>query len=521
MITVQTAFLKCHYPEEYMTALLSVQRDDLGKVSTFLEECRRMNIPILPPDVNFSQLDFDIESTQEGRRPIRFGLAAVKNAGAQALEELVAVRGEAPFSDLMDFCQRVDMRQLGKRTLESLIKVGALDAFGTRSSMLAAIDRIVSYSSNYHKDQEIGQMDLFGEEGQLDADLLDDLRDIEEYRPRELLKWEKELLGLYITGRPVDRHRDVFAGLNLYEIADLKRTGIPKPDKVRIAGELTAVRKITTRNSDLMAILSLEDWHDSADTIEIVLFPRTPMPKSRPTSREKTALWPQGENQMGLIEGEIVAVMGRYDDSRGDPQIIAEKVTVEFNSISGDGGIPEAIDETTPVWAMVNDPASESGAAEQQLPTDEAAAANDIVEESEHAAKTEQPAESARAAVETPPVEPVVDQQNESEPEWANGDEALAMPDEDVKEDIAPRTISVVMQASQDPEKDRRKLTRIVNALLEFPGQDSFRIIIKRDGRATPLVFPDKTTAICDELLRSKLQRIVADEQAITIAGED
>ena len=130
VITVQTAFLKCHYPEEYMTALLSVQRDDMSKVSTFLDECRRLNIPILPPDVNFSQLDFDIETLSDGRRAIRFGLAAVKNAGVRALEDLLAQRGQAPFANLADFCQRVDMRHLGKRTLESLIKVGALKALG-------------------------------------------------------------------------------------------------------------------------------------------------------------------------------------------------------------------------------------------------------------------------------------------------------------------------------------------------------------------------------------------------------
>ena len=275
VITVQTAFLKCHYPQEYMTALLSVQRDDLSKISTFLEECRRLNIQILPPDVNTSQLDFDIETLADGRRAIRFGLAAVKNAGARASEELVAVRGDKPFADLMEFCQRVDMRQLGKRSLESLVKVGALDGFGTRSSLLAALDRIASTSSNYHKALEVGQLDMFDDKADLEVDLLGDLRGIDEFRPRELLKWEKELLGLYVTGRPVDRHREILARQNLHKISDLKRPGMPKPESVRIAGELTEVRKITTRKSDLMAILSMEDWHDSAETIEIVLFPST------------------------------------------------------------------------------------------------------------------------------------------------------------------------------------------------------------------------------------------------------
>ena len=233
VITVQTAFLKCHYPEEYMTALLSVQRDDLGKISTFLEECRRLNIPILPPDVNHSQLDFDIETMADGRRAIRFALAAVKNAGARALADLIAARANQPFANLMDLCHRLDMRNFGKRTLESLIMVGALTAFGSRKSLLAALDEIVAYSSNYHRDQEVGQLDMFGEKSELKVDLLQETSGAEEYRARELLKWEKELLGVYVTGRPVDRHRALFASQNLNRISDLKRAGVIKPEHVR------------------------------------------------------------------------------------------------------------------------------------------------------------------------------------------------------------------------------------------------------------------------------------------------
>ncbi|MCY4540356.1 MAG: DNA polymerase III subunit alpha, partial [Chloroflexi bacterium] len=377
VITVQTAFLKCHYPEEYLTALLSIQRDDLSKISTFLEECRRLSIPILPPDVNASQLDFDIETMADGRRAIRFGLAAVKNAGARALEELLAVRGDMPFGDLLAFCQRVDMRQLGKRTLESLTKVGALDGFGTRSSLLAALDRIVSTSSNYHKDLEVGQLDMFGDKADLEVDLLDDLRDIEEFRPRELLKWEKELLGLYVTGRPVDRHREIFERQNLHKIADLKRPGIPKPETVRIAGELTGVRKITTRNSDLMAILSLEDWHDSAEIIEIVLFPRAYAQVMTYFDDLNSAL-ADDETEKGLFEGEIVAVTGRFDESRGDPQVIAEKVTVDFNSASADVDTPIDLDDSMPVWAMV-----EEAPPQQDLPPEALAEAREDAASSE------------------------------------------------------------------------------------------------------------------------------------------
>ena len=123
-----------------------------------------MGIPILPPDVNHSMLDFDIQPVEEGVRGIRFGLAAVKNAGVAALQPIINARAEGgPFADLEDFCQRVDLRQVGKRTLESVVKVGAMRAFGKRSQVLAALERIVSFSANYHRDLEVGQMNMFGD----------------------------------------------------------------------------------------------------------------------------------------------------------------------------------------------------------------------------------------------------------------------------------------------------------------------------------------------------------------------
>ena len=221
-----------------------------------------------------SQLDFDIETTADGRRAIRFGLAAIKNASAQALGDLLETRGDTPFAGIVDFCQRVDLRKQGKRSMESLIKVGALDSFGTRATLLAALDGIISYSSHYHRDQEVGQMLMFEEGAASDDDLLKNIKQIKEYNARELLKWEKELLGLYLTGRPVDRHKGTFAGLNLNRIADLKSPSLSKPESVKVAGEITEVRKITTRNGEPMAVLSLEDWYDSAGIIEVVLFPR-------------------------------------------------------------------------------------------------------------------------------------------------------------------------------------------------------------------------------------------------------
>ena len=514
VITVQTAYLKCHYPEEYMTALLSVQRDDLSKVSTFLEECRRLNIPILPPDVNYSQLEFDIETMAEGRRAIRFGLAAVKNAGARALQDLVEERGETPFSGLVDFCQRVDMRKLGKRTLESLIKVGALANFGTRAALLAALDSIIGYSSNYHRDQEIGQKVMFGEAAADDADLLSDLKPIQEYSPRELLKWEKELLGLYLTGRPVDRHRDRFAKQNLQKISDLKSPSLSKPENVRVAGELTAVRKITTRNGDMMAVLSLEDWHDSAGIIEVVLFPRT-----YAQVMDAFAEIEQDDpgDPKGLVEGEIVLVSGRYDESRGDPQIIADSVSLDFNSASAADSIPQPIDDMEPDWANGHAPpdafiAEFDGPPPPDLdsrpPPREHEADDSHIPPAEPAHDLSAPQQDLEEAA-----------PDEAEPEWTNGDGHLDMPGEEQSQERTPRTISVMLVASDDPEKDRRKLTRIHNVFVEFPGVDHFKIVVLRGPDSTPLSFPDQTTNIC-EALQNDLVAIVGSVEFIIIEDE-
>ncbi len=507
VITVQTAYLKCHYPEEYMTALLSVQRDDLTKVSTFLEECRRLDIPILPPDVNYSQLDFDIETLADGRRGIRFGLAAIKNAGARALQDLVDDRGDAPFDSLVDFCQRADLRKLGRRSLESLIKVGALDGFGTRATLIAALDGIISTSGNYHRDQEIGQMLMFDSAANSDDDLLKTLKTIAEYSPRELLKWEKELLGLYLTGRPVDRHRHLFASQNLHLISDLKDPAAAKPESARIAGEITAVRKITTGRGDMMAVLSLEDWHESAGIIEVVLFPRayTTVVNS---FAAMNAGQPDSARRRDLAEGEIVLISGKYDESRGEAQIIAEGVTTDFNNAAAADPLPKQVERSPMAWDSKGEPPPPDDddwrePAEADMPPPDA-----------HDAAFSDPGTAATEA----PAQP--EQEDESQPEWVNGDGRLTMPDE-TRPIVKPaRHISVVIVAGGEPEKDKRKLSRIHNTLIKYPGGDKFSIIIRRGDADIPMTFPD-TTQICDALL-AELRGIVGGEQYISVkdAGE-
>ncbi len=506
VITVQTAYLKCHYPEEYMTALLSVQRDDLTKVATFLEECRRLDIPILPPDVNYSQLDFDIETMPDGKRGIRFGLAAIKNAGARALQDLVEDRGEAPFDSLVDFCQRVDLRKLGRRSLESLIKVGALDSFGTRATLIAALDGIISTSGNFHRDQEIGQMVMFDSAAASDDDLLNALKPIKEYSPRELLKWEKELLGLYLTGRPVDRHRHLFASQNLHSIHDLKNPASAKPESVRVAGEITTIRKLTTGRGDMMAVLSLEDWHDSAGVIEVVLFPRTYTTVVNSFDAHNAQL-PEGARPLALAEGEIVLINGSYDESRGEPQIIAEAVSTDFNNAAAAEPLPEQMETGPMAWDSYDEPPPPDddwgGPREDELPPPDA----------EEAAFSDPAAEVAE-----PSARPEV--ADDSVPEWVNGDGHLTMPDEDRPVAQPPRHIAVIMQTGDDPDKDERKLRRIHNTLIGYPGGDMFTIVIRRGETDIPLAYPEHSTQICAALL-ADLYSIVGGEAFITVENAD
>ncbi len=315
VLTCQTAFLKCHYPHEYMAALMSVHRDDAGKVGLFAADCARMGIDVLPPTVNNSELDFSIEQRGDGRA-IRFGLGAIKNLGVGPVEHILDQRrAGGRFRDLEDFCHRVDTRIVNKRALESLIKVGALDEFAPRPMLLAALDRILSFSADYHKAKDTGQMSLFGDATGVDFGTVDNIlgavRDVEPVSRREMLNWEKELVGLYVTDHPLRPLMEQFARANLTPGAGIDRSGDAlNGQPVSVAGLVTNIRSFATKKGDMMAILTIEDI---TGTITAVLFPRT---------------W--GEYRDLIDEDAVIIVNGKADTSRGDMQVIADSVKQNF-----------------------------------------------------------------------------------------------------------------------------------------------------------------------------------------------
>ncbi len=204
----QTAYIKANYPEEFMAAMLTSVMDTTDKVSVYIEQCRRMGISVLPPDVNASSVSFSVDGSA-----IRFGLAAVKNVGDAAMQNLEEERAAGgPFTSLMDFCSRIDMRTINKRVIESLIKCGAFDSIGAkRSQLLEVLSQTVDAAAVAQKDKASGQLGLFDDE-EINGVSEIKLKDIPEVDRSTMLLWEKEITGFYITGHPLDEYADIING---------------------------------------------------------------------------------------------------------------------------------------------------------------------------------------------------------------------------------------------------------------------------------------------------------------------
>ena len=277
VVSFRTAYLKCHYPREYMAALLTSVLDSSDKISEYIQAAREMGIAVLPPDVNESHDGFSVSG-----QDIRFGLAAVKGVGRSFMKQLVEEREEnGLFASFQDFCERMYDRELNRRALESMIKAGAFDSMGYRRSQLLKIaNAVVDAIAQSRKKNIEGQMDLFGMGNDAVQDTQIALPDIPELSKRELLSMEKETTGLYLSGHPMDEYRDLARkadAASIRQIIDDLSGENSKPAykdgmTVRLACVITAVRLKSTKNGSMMAYVTVED--ESA-SIELVVFPRS------------------------------------------------------------------------------------------------------------------------------------------------------------------------------------------------------------------------------------------------------
>ena len=277
VVSFRTAYLKCHYPREYMAALLTSVLDSSDKISEYIQAAREMGISVLPPDVNESYDSFSVSG-----RDIRFGLAAVKGVGRSFMKQLVEEREDGGlFTSFQDFCERMYDRELNRRALESLIKAGAFDSMGyRRSQLIKIVNAVVDAIAQSRKKNIEGQMDLFGMGNDAVQDTQIALPDIPEVSKRELLSMEKETTGLYLSGHPMDEYRELAQKASAASIRriidDLSGENASPAYKdgmtVRLACVITAVRLKSTKNGSMMAYVTVED--ESA-SIELVVFPRS------------------------------------------------------------------------------------------------------------------------------------------------------------------------------------------------------------------------------------------------------
>ena len=267
VVSYQTAYLKCHYPRQYMAALMTSVLDSATKISGYIAECKDMGIPVLPPDINHSEDHFTVEGDA-----IRFGLGAVKNVGRGLIRSMAAKRAESgPFKSLEDFLQRMGEGELNKRAVENFIKCGALDCFGrNRSELLAVYESMMDTVSSTRKKNLEGQMGLFA--------MLDDDAAVEIPIPRlpelskaELMAYEKETTGIYISGHPMDDYRALLKNTHVVPIGDLMEEESKFQDDqiVSVAGIVQGAKMKTTRNNSMMAYVTVED--DTA-AIEMLAF---------------------------------------------------------------------------------------------------------------------------------------------------------------------------------------------------------------------------------------------------------
>ena len=305
LVAWQTAYLKANYPAQFMAAFLNSVKNDAEKLSWYISVCRQMNIKVMPPDVNSSGLDFGVDKNGS----IRFGMVGIKNLGEAAVKEILDARAKGgEFKDILDFCKRVSMRVVNKRVIENLIKCGAMDSLKCkRSQLLAILDQIVEIANSYQKDYASGQIDLFGEENGFDVtETLPVLPNLEEIPKDICLQYEKELLGFYVTGHPLDGYVDAMKSfVSLHKLG--MDSNVPDGSMVKVAGIISECVIRNTKRGDTMAMLVLEDF---TSRLQIICFPKT-----------------YATCMKEIYKDAPVAIQGRFQIDERESKIIAMSVS--------------------------------------------------------------------------------------------------------------------------------------------------------------------------------------------------
>ncbi len=563
VIAVQTAYLKAHYPAEYMAALMSASASQTEKVALYVADARSMGVPVLAPDINASMWDFHIEDAALDGSPaaedsglsntkpsIRFGLGAVKNVSEGAVRVIVDARqsldgsvgGQNKFTDLNDFARRVDLRIVGKRSLECLIKVGALDQFGNRASMLAALDRIVAISSNHFRAADAGQMSLFGANtGIVEEIQLPEVKDVEK---RNMLNWERELIGLYISDHPLNEFQTQLVQIVSYFSGQLFEAN--HEEKVCVAGLITGVRPYTTKTGKPMGFVTMEDIQGN---IELVLFPKT---------------WEKFREGMNV--GQIIVVEGKVDQSNPPPKILVDTIKTEIKvTVAADDPYAKQDATPQPLLPRVELDSPRRPAAPQPKPTSVSTPKQNqtlkapVAQDGVLRYTTAEPESAYAPDNHTPPPpdnfpdgwdnewQPSFDEvaiSAKPEPKFKKNEEvtpplvtravsALAnveeleqagerreallpslyvpLVKENKDKEHPPQQITISLRSTGDHERDKRRIKTLYGTLISHHGRDKFNFQIFENGKGHLIDFPNDTTRVCPELLE-RLKKLMGAE---------
>ena len=302
LIAYQTAYLKANFPGAFMAALLTSEQDNIEKIAQVIEECERMGIKVAPPDVNESFVEFGV-IVENKKEYIRFGLAAIKNVGQGVSEQIVEERkNNGAYQDLEDFIDRLPANVVNKKVIESLAKSGALDKFGERNQLLAGTPAIIKYKSNVDSQANNGQLGLFGG---ADKEILKtkiNLPQIDPANKKQCLAWERELLGIFLSEHPMNEYRELIKD-KVTPINEL--TPDHANEKFTIAGIITRLQKIITRNKQPMVFATLEDF---TGRVEVLVFPKALM-----------------TNALIWRVDNVVCVIGNLSNKDGEPKILVDK----------------------------------------------------------------------------------------------------------------------------------------------------------------------------------------------------
>ncbi len=298
MIAYQTAYLKAHFPVEFMASLLTSEKNDVERIAVLIEDCKKIGVEVLAPNINESLKNFTVVPNEN---KIRFGLLAIKNVGENVIDVIVKeIKDNGPFGGIEDFIQRIDSKDLNKKSMESLIKAGAFDKFSERNQLLHNLEKLLEWSRETQKIKMNGQKGLFEEADFNNHIKLDSVAPATNF---EKLSWEKDLLGLYVSSHPLDDFKDILEKKTM-SLSKIKNVWINQ--RIKVGGIISTIKKIITKNGKPMLFVKLEDLTDKT---EVVVFPGVIK-----------------KNPNAFQENKIVFISGKVNDRDNVRKIIAEDI---------------------------------------------------------------------------------------------------------------------------------------------------------------------------------------------------